>query len=116
MASKLLFQHDMVSLGIKLAAARKDPAKRCAKPRTDEHGETHYNVDKPKSKSPLARDTGVDAAYGPHGVSFLAIDPDTGEVKCGACEGQIDATAQRPTYRGVGPPKFFKKAHAPSQG
>ncbi|MGH9885341.1 MAG: hypothetical protein ACREBE_07420 [bacterium] len=33
--------------------------------------------------------------YGTHGGAFLQVDPETGEVRCGACEGGMDATARK---------------------
>lgn len=38
--------------------------------------------------------TNNQVAYGPHGDAFMQIDPDTGETRCGACAGDLDATAQ----------------------
>lgn len=37
---------------------------------------------------------GEKVAYGTHGAAFLQIDPETNTVRCGACAGEMDATAR----------------------
>lgn len=32
--------------------------------------------------------------YGEHGHTYLTIDPETLEIHCGACKGDVDATLQ----------------------
>ena len=64
----------------------------CEQPRLDKSGSSTW-----------ASHTGAAIPYGPHGVGFLQIDPATSEVRCGACAGELDATATPKTqviYRG----------------
>jgi hypothetical protein len=65
--------------------ARRDGV--CHESRCDSNG---------RSARPLqvARGRIADVAYGEHGTDYLAVDPRSGEVRCGACHGDADATVK----------------------
>lgn len=37
----------------------------------------------------------VTVPYGKHDADFLQVDPSTGQVRCGACAGEMSACAQK---------------------
>ncbi len=72
---------------------------RCEAPRHDAKGSNMRHVKKPLARKGIGdlerdqvREKGIEVPYGTHGADFLIIDPETLEVVCGACAGQLDAT------------------------
>lgn len=63
----------------------------CDEPRRDADGETGW----------MNEVAGKRVEYGPHGVGYLQINPATGEIRCAACAGEADATAEPKTPRVV---------------
>ena len=57
----------------------------CEQPRLDAKGSETFQL------------TGKTAPvkYGTHGSGYLQVDLDTAAVRCGACAGEIDATATK---------------------
>ncbi len=61
----------------------------CNKPRMDSRGSLSKVIRKvPRNKSPYE----IEIPYGIHGSDYLEIDPETLEIRCGACAGTIDST------------------------
>jgi hypothetical protein len=63
----------------------------CAVPRTDKDGKTERS--KSEGKPPVP--------YGTHGAAFIEIDPETKNVRCGACAGTQDATVNDAQFERV---------------
>jgi len=43
---------------------------------------------------PDGKQHGVLTPHGPHGTSYIQINPETGEIRCGACAGDLDSTVR----------------------
>ncbi len=52
----------------------------CTVPRKDAEGNTHFNDNQ--------------VAYGRHDSAFIQVNPETGEIRCGACAGELDSTTK----------------------
>lgn len=78
---------------LKAALAALDATRRagefCLAPRLDTHGQDHR--EHVRVKNGIATRSIV--SYGTHGSAFLQLDPQTLQVRCGACAGELDATA-----------------------
>lgn len=72
-----------------LEAARHDSARRCGVSRVDREGKKTRVVHKPRAKR---GPSSIELPLGNHGVSYLTIDLETGEIACGACAGHVDST------------------------
>lgn len=103
----LLSLTDLKNLVSTLEGAKRDsPAEGqgayCTAPNRDAQGNTERWEPKPRSRRPVGTAypdgtkleerngiKGVRVPLGVHGRSFLAIDPDTKQVRCGACEAKL---------------------------
>lgn len=67
------------------------PTFRCSKPRTNKQGKPDRLLNK-NARTAAIRD--VPIPYGIHDADYVVIDPDTGTIQCGACNGHLDATVE----------------------
>lgn len=76
-----------------LDEARRHPDKihHCAVPRVGSDGSTARLVVRPPKRTgeKLASFT---IPHGAHDADFLQVDPVTGDIRCGACAGEVEAT------------------------
>lgn len=77
--------------GAQLFEARKAGTHHCAAPRLDAQGSPTKTVERPKRRDGRQA-APIEIAHGAHDGDFLQINPQTGEIRCGACAGDLDAT------------------------
>lgn len=75
-----------------LFEARKAGTHHCHAPRVDAKGSPVKTVVRPKRRDGRQADP-IEIPHGTHDGDFLQINPQTGEIRCGACAGDLDATA-----------------------
>ncbi len=78
-----------------LDLARQHPERRhhCAAPRTDPHGQTSRTITATARRNGSRRPP-ITLTHGAHDADFLQVDPETLEIRCGACAGDLDATVR----------------------
>jgi hypothetical protein len=76
-----------------LHEARRQGRHTCGEPRVDAQGRGERPVQPPKRRDGRQA-TAFTLDYGAHGADFLQVDPVTGEIRCGACAGELDATVK----------------------
>lgn len=56
-----------------------------------------FDCQAPRRDADKQEQSSAGVPYGTHGSAFVQVDPATGAVRCGACAGALDATAQPKT-------------------
>ena len=74
----------------RLAEAKLTGAHACSQPRLDADGAGVRTVEGVRRRD-QSFSMSQQVPLGEHGTDFLQIDPISGEIRCGACAGELDA-------------------------